>query len=104
MLEDDDIGKVIYCDKDFKIINTRNEFILVNRNGEYHNHCHLKKESTCYLLMKIVKRRQLPRSTFLLELEAARRLTVDEAYLHEIELKQKKKKQKYVNSQKGVRK
>lgn len=102
MLEDDDIGKVIYCDKDFKIINTRNEFILVNRNGEYHNHCHLKKESTCYLLMKIVKRRQLPRSTFLLE--AARRLTVDEAYLHEIELKQKKKKQKYVNSQKGVRK
>lgn len=48
-----------------RILEYRNEYVVVNKAGKYCNHTHLKKRSTCELLIKLIKRKEVPRSSYL---------------------------------------
>ena len=91
----------IYCDDEYRIVKDKRGYVVINIKGEYDNHSHIKKESTCHLLIKLVKRKTLPRSNYLLE--AARRISIDDKYIRDIEIKQSKEKHQYVNVNKGKR-
>lgn len=90
------------CDK-FKIIQDSRGFVLINTEGEYGNHAHVKKESTCHMLIRLIERKIVPRSEYLRG--SCLRLTLDNEYKRKIENKQAKDKEKpaYFNANKGVR-
>lgn len=86
-----------------KIIQDSRGFIVINENGAYKNHAHLKKHSTCELLIKLMKKKIVPKSKYLRG--SVKRLTLDEDYILKIEYKQAKDREKpaYFNSNKGLR-
>jgi hypothetical protein len=87
----------------FKIIADSSGFVLINTNGEYENHAHLKKSSTCHLLIKLISREIVPMSEYLRG--SCLRLTLNEDYKETILRKQAKDREKlaYFNANKGVR-
>lgn len=91
----------IYCDDEYRIVKDKRGYVVINIKGEYENHSHVKKESTCYLLIKLVKRRVVPDSKYLME--AARRISLDKKYLDRIERRQQKEVHRYFNVNNGVR-
>ena len=88
---------------EFTILEDEDGYIVKNNKGKYENHGHFKKLSTCYTLIRLMQKKTIPRSTYLLE--AARRITIDVKYKQILELKQLKNKQRqrYFNPSKGVR-
>jgi hypothetical protein len=98
------MSEVVGAINEYKILQNERDYIVVNTNGKYENHGHFKKLSTCYVIIRLLQRKIIPRSTYLLE--AARRITTDSQYKQTLELKQRKNKQRqrYFNSNKGVRK
>ena len=88
---------------EFTILEGKDDYIVKNNKGKYENHGHFKKVDTCYTLIRLMQKKTIPRSTYLLE--AAKRITTDAKYKQTLELKQRKNKQKqrYFNSNKGVR-
>ena len=87
----------------YRIQKGSRDYIVSNVNGKYENHGHFQKLSTCYTLIRLMQKKIIPRSTYLLE--AARRITTDSKYREALTIKQKKNKQRqyYFNSNKGVR-
>lgn len=87
----------------YRIQKGSRDYIVSNINGTYENHGHFQKLSTCYTLIRLMQKKIIPRSTYLLE--AARRITTDSIYREVLTIKQKKNKQRqyYFNSNKGVR-
>ena len=87
----------------YRIQKGSRDYIVSNINGTYENHGHFQKLSTCYTLIRLMRKKTIPRSTYLLE--AARRITTDPAYREALTIKQKKNKQRqrYFNPSKGVR-
>ena len=83
-----------------KIINCGNYFTVINLKGEHENHAHVKKKSTAELLVKLIKRKQVPKSKYLRE--SAKRITIDEKYIQKIEIKEEKDRNKlnYINNRK----
>ena len=88
---------------EFTILEGKDDYIVKNNKGKYENHGHFKKVDTCYTLIRLMQKKKIPRSDYLLE--AARRITIDAKYKQALELKQLKNKQRqrYFNSNKGVR-
>jgi len=99
--KDDNMARVVDVIGDYKIIRTSKDYIVINTKGEHRHHSHVKKESTARLLIKLVTRKTMPRSDYLVE--AARRITLDDKYRYELELKQNKDKQRYINVNTGIR-
>ena len=97
------MSRVVGMIDEYKILQNQRDYIVVNTKGNYENHGHFKKLSTCYVIIRLVQRKTIPRSTYLLE--AARRITTDAKYKQTLELKQLKNKQRqyYFNPNKGVR-
>jgi hypothetical protein len=89
---------------EYRIQKGSRDYIVSNVNGKYENHGHFQKLSTCYTLIRLMQKKKIPRSAYLLE--AARRITTDAKYKQTLELKQLKNKQRqrYFNPNKGVRK
>lgn len=87
----------------YKILENNDGYIVINCKGEYCNHSHFKKLSTCYLIIRLVKSRRIPNKPYMIE--AAIRLTTDELYRKTLINKQDKNRQKlkYFNSNKGLR-
>ena len=98
------MSRVVGVIDEYKILQTSKDYIVVNTNGKYENHGHFKKLSTCYVIIRLIKRKTIPNKPFMLE--AARRITIDEKYKEVLTNKQKKNKQRqyYFNPNKGVRK
>jgi hypothetical protein len=99
------ISKRAWClgkDK-LKIIDCNGYYTIVNLNGSYENHTHIKRQQTCKMLIKLFNKRAVPKSEYLRE--SCKRLILDKSYIEKIEIKQEKdkNKQSYLNSQKGVR-
>ena len=84
-----------------EILNCGKYFTIVNKNGKYKNHCHVKKESTAHMLVRLMKKKRVPKSDYLRE--SIKRTTLDEKYIEKIDIKieKDKQKQKYVNVNKG---
>ena len=94
---------ITYKDDDYKIIKDSRGYVLINLNGEEKNHAHVQKSETCFLLIKLIARKIVPKSKYLQE--SAIRVTTDESYVEKILNKQAKNKdkEKYTNVNKGVR-
>lgn len=88
---------------DFKILTTSRGYVVKNINGSYDNHGHFRKLGTCYKIIKMVQRKQVPNSKYLRE--SAIRLSLDTRYTDRVKRKIAKDRDKprYYNSQKGVR-
>ncbi len=98
------MSRVVGVINEFTILEDEDGYIVKNNKGKYENHGHFKKVDTCYTLIRLMQKKTIPRSTYLLE--AARRITIDAKYKQILELKQLKNKQRqrYFNPSKGVRK
>ena len=98
------MSRVVEVINEYKILQNERDYVVVNTNGKYENHGRFKKLSACYTIIRLIQRKIIPRSDYLLE--AARRITTDSKYREVLTIKQKKNKQRqyYFNSNKGVRK
>lgn len=85
----------------YKIQKGSRGYIVSNVNGAYENHGHFQKLSTCYVIIRLISQRLIPRSPYLIE--AAKRITTDDKYRQKLSHKQSKTKPMYFNSSKGVR-
>ena len=90
-------------DDKLKIIENCKSFVVINVNGDYKNHAHLKKYSTCELLIKLIDKKIVPKSQYLRG--SVLRVTLDQDYIDKINSKQAKDREKlaYFNSNKGLR-
>lgn len=88
---------------DYKILKSSRGYIVKNVNGEYKNHGHFRQLKTCYTIIRLIQKQQVPKSKYLRE--SAIRLSADIDYVNKVKRKIKKDndKQHYYNSQKGVR-
>lgn len=88
---------------DYKILKASRSYIVKNVKGGYNNHGHFKKLDICYLIIKLLQKRQVPRSKYLRG--AALRISTDKDYVNKAKRKIKKdrNKQKYININKGCR-
>jgi len=91
------MAKVIDVKDNFKILQTGKDFIIANTNLEYKNHAHFKKLNDIYKFLNIISKGLLPHSKYWKE--AARRLLTQEEYSN----LRDKRKERYINVQKGVR-
>lgn len=87
----------------YKIQKGSRGYIVSNVNGKYENHGHFQKLSTCYVIVRLIRKNTIPKSPYLIE--AARRITTNLKYKEILthKLKRLKRKQPYYNSNKGVR-
>ena len=87
----------------YKIQKGPRDYIVSNVNGEYKNHGHFQKLSTCYVVVRLIRKNTIPKSPYLIE--AASRITIDPKYKETLthKLKKLKRKQMYYISNKGVR-
>lgn len=77
----------------YKIIQTGvNEVVVANVDGEYRNHTHLKRMKTAEMLIRLMKKKVIPKSEYLRE--SVKRVTLDNKYIQDIEYKQAKDKDK----------
>lgn len=97
------MSRVVGVVSEYKILHNDRGYIVVNTKGKYENHGHFKKLSTCYVLIRLIQKKSIPKKSFMIE--AARRITTDEKYKQVLTIKQEKNKQRqhYFNSNKGVR-
>ena len=95
--EDDYMAKVVDTKGKFKILQTNRDFIIRNIEGKYKQHSHFQKLNDIYKFINIINKGLLPRSKYWKE--AARRLLSVEEYGQ----LRDKRKERYINVQKGVR-
>lgn len=93
---------LVYADDKYKILKSGRDYTLINIHADYKCHGHFKKVDTCFLLIKLIKKKIVPKSLYLQN--AALRLTTDEKYKEKILNKQakNKNKQQYFNVNKGI--
>ncbi len=86
----------------YKIQKGSRDYIVSNVNGKYENHAHFQKLSTCYVVVRLIRKNIIPKSPYLIE--AVRRITIDPKYRETLthKLKKLKREQRYYNSNKGV--
>ena len=58
---DDVMAKTIYKDEDFQILDTHDDYVLKNLQGKHENHGHFKKADTCHLMIKLIRRMEVPK-------------------------------------------
>lgn len=92
---------LVYSDDNYKIIKTYRDYTLINLKGEEKNHSHVQKSDTCFLLIRLIEKRIVPKSLYLQN--AVLRLITDESYREKILNKQakNKNKQQYFNVNNG---
>ncbi len=86
----------------YKIQKGSRDYIVSNVNGKYENHGHFQKLSTCYVMIRLIRKNAIPKSSYLTE--AASRITIDPKYKEILthKLKKLKRKQMRYNSNKGA--
>ena len=85
------------CLDSLKILNCGNYFTIVNVNGNEEHHAHVKRRSTAELLVRLVRKKRVPDSSYLRT--SAKRLTLSTKYIRDINIKigKDKNKQSYYN-------
>ena len=92
----------------FKVIRFKRYYLVANTDGNYENHTHIpvrsrtgeREYNVCKHLILLLESKQIPRSKYLLT--SAIRLTLDEKYKEQLLEVQNRRKQKYVNANKGL--
>lgn len=88
----------------YKILKTQRDYVVVNIMGQEENHGHFRRLKTCYLIIRLMRRRTVPKSKYLRK--AALRISTDKPYTDKIRRKIEKDKDKlyYYNPSKGAKK
>lgn len=96
------MDKCCYCDTEYKIIHNNRNYVLINLKGTYKNHGHVKRENTCHMLIRLMRKGTVPKSRYLQD--AVLRISTDQKYIEKVLAKQEKLKNKqyYININKGV--
>lgn len=96
------MGKVVYVEDEYMVIKDKRGHVLINMNGEYKNHGHLKKAKTAKMVIRLMKRKEVPRSDYLRG--TVLRVSLDEKYKAKVRRKiaRDENKQHYINVNKGV--
>lgn len=81
----------------FKVIKTSRDYVIIRDGGTYDQHGHIRNRRTVNQLIRYIELGKLPTSRYLRE--CARRLLTDEEYNN----LQDKRKDYYINVNKGVR-
>ena len=76
----------------YKIIDCGGYVTITNVNGEYKNHCHVNRMKTAKMLVKLMKKKRVPKSSYLRE--SVKRVTLDERYIEKINIKIEKDRDK----------
>ena len=50
---------------DFKVIQNRNEYIVIRKRGAYEQHAHIPKKSMVKLLLSLIENNRLPKGRYL---------------------------------------
>lgn len=75
----------IYHDFNFKIYKSQNEYILHNIHKEFsEGHTHVQKYDTCMVMIKLIERKQLPKSKSKYFIESLIRVSDDRKYTRKI--------------------
>ncbi len=98
----DSVCRVIDRVGNYKILRNNGGYIVSNIKGEYKNHGHFKKLKTCYTIIRIMGKKQVPRSKYLKG--SVLRISTDERYKEKVKRKLKKDKEKQVYINFGYRK
>ena len=95
------MSKVVYKDKDYKIVKCYSDYVLINRHGSYKNHGHFKSDKACKKLISLMKKKVVPYSKYFQG--SVLRISLDKKYKDRVRRKQEKNKnkQKYININKG---
>ncbi len=67
----------------FRIIDCGEYMTVVNVEGSRKNHCHVGKMGTAQMLVRLMKRKEVPDSPYLRE--AVKRVTLDQQYIARID-------------------
>lgn len=98
------MGKLLHRHNNFIVIEENNNrgVVLINTNGVYRNHGHLKKLSTAVMMIDLIERRIIPKSNYLRG--TAIRVSTDKRYIQDVKNKiaKDKEKQSFFNVNKGV--
>ena len=98
------MGRIV-CHKDNFIIteeHSKRGYVVINTEGTYLNHAHIKKLSTCKMLISLIKKEIVPNSAFLRV--SALRLSTNDKYTEKIYRKMERDsdRQFYRNINKGA--
>ncbi len=98
----DAVCKVIDHIGHYKILKAQSGYVVTNIKASYKHHGHFKKLKTCYIIIKLIQRGQVPRSDYLRG--SALRISIDDNYLEKIrhKIEKDKKRIRYININKGV--
>lgn len=79
------MGVQIYHDSNFKVYKSGNDYILHNIHKEFwEGHTHVQKYDTCMVMIKLLERKQLPKSRSKYFIESLIRVSSDRKYTRKI--------------------
>jgi len=79
------MSKVIYRYEQFVIKNTEDGLVVVNNNGNYEHHSHVKHFEAGRAICKLAAKRKLPRSRDTFFINALIRVSKNKKYIRELE-------------------
>lgn len=84
------------------VIESKKGHVLINMDGKYENHGHIRKLDTAKMVIKLIKTKKVPDSNYLRQ--TVLRVSLDEKYKAKVRHKiaKDKDKQPYVKYPKGV--
>lgn len=97
------VGKLVYRNEEFIVTESRRGHVIINTNGIFSdNHGHVKKLSTCEMLIKLIHKEVVPDSDYLRK--TALRISLNQKYKEKILNKIAKdgNRQYYFNPSKGM--
>lgn len=101
------MGRLVHRHNEYIVIedcNRKKGHIIINTNGMYQNHGHVKYLNTCKKLLRLMDKSIVPDNPYLRG--TVLRISLDEKYKENVLVKIEKdnNKQKYININKGVMK
>ena len=77
----------VYQDSNFKVYKAGNGFILHNTHKSFQNgHTHVQSYDTCMVMIKLVEKKQLPKSHSKYFIESLIRISSDKRYIRKVSL------------------
>lgn len=100
------MGKLLHRHNQYIVIEEENNrgVVLINTEGKYRNHGHLKTLKTAKMMINLIERQIVPDSNYLRG--TALRVSLDEDYKDKIlrRIERDRDKQYYINVNKGIKK
>ena len=79
------MSKIIYRYEQFVIKDTEDGLVVVNNNGDYKHHSHVKNFESGRVICKLAAKRKLPRSRDTFFINALIRVSKNKKYIRELE-------------------